>query len=158
MLRALKQQAKPKQLIWFRGHSRRDWKLVPGLARVPKNLKAENALIKQAQENVARMAKIFTTKDSLLRQVGIVNLYYHLFRLAHDEGWTHAITRKRLADFDKLREGNRRKAELNVGDADCDLLEFDRYAQSPNDGYAIKFRLAILLRTVFKKKISMENL
>ncbi len=51
MLRALKQQAKPKQLIWFRGHSRRDWKLVPGLARLPKNLKAENALIKRFMQN-----------------------------------------------------------------------------------------------------------
>ena len=31
-------------------------------------------------------------------------------------------------------------------------------AQSPNDGYAIKFRLKILLRDVFKKKISIDDL
>ncbi len=116
------------------------------------------AFLKKAQENVGRMAKVFTPKDPLLRQVGIVNLYYHLFRLAHDGGWGQKITRKRLADFDKVREANRRKAELNVGDADYDLLEFDRYAQSPNDGYAIKFRLAILLRNVFKKKVSADDL
>ena len=116
------------------------------------------AFLKKAQENVGRMAKVSTPKDPLLRQVGIVNLYYHLFRLAHDGGWGQKITRKRLADFDKVREANRRKAELNVGDADYDLLEFDRYAQSPNDGYAIKFRLVILLRNVFKKKVSADDL
>lgn len=51
MLRALKVQAKPRQLIWFRGHSLRDWKLVPGLARVAGHLKAENALIKRFMQN-----------------------------------------------------------------------------------------------------------
>jgi hypothetical protein len=51
MLSALKQQAKPKQHIWFRGQARKSWPLVPGLARVPKNLKAENALIKRFMQN-----------------------------------------------------------------------------------------------------------
>ena len=51
MLTALKAQAKPKQLIWFRGQSRKKWKLVPGLARVPSRLKAENALIKRFMQN-----------------------------------------------------------------------------------------------------------
>ena len=51
MLQALKQQAKPKQLIWFRGQSRKEWKLVPGLARVTKHLKAEGALIKRFMQN-----------------------------------------------------------------------------------------------------------
>lgn len=51
MLQALKQQAKPKQLIWFRGQSRKEWKLVPGLARVVGHLKAESALIKRFMQN-----------------------------------------------------------------------------------------------------------
>ncbi|MEK6283722.1 MAG: FRG domain-containing protein [Acidobacteriota bacterium] len=51
MLNALKQQVKPKQLIWFRGQARKSRALVPGLARVPKNLKAENALIKRFRQN-----------------------------------------------------------------------------------------------------------
>jgi hypothetical protein len=53
MLRALKQQAKPKQLIWFRGQSRRAWTLVPGLAREERHLKAESALIKRFMQNAA---------------------------------------------------------------------------------------------------------
>ena len=53
VLRALKQQAKPKQLTWFRGQSRKDWKLVPGLAREESHLKAESALIKRFMQNAA---------------------------------------------------------------------------------------------------------
>jgi len=50
-LGTLKRQAKPKQLIWFRGQSRKEWKLVPGLARVSTHLKAEGALIKRFMQN-----------------------------------------------------------------------------------------------------------
>ena len=63
-----------------------------------------------------------------------------------------------MADFDNKRENNRKKAEEDIAKANYDLLEFDRYAQSPNDGYAIKFRLKILFEDVFKKKISIDDL
>jgi Protein of unknown function DUF262 len=113
---------------------------------------------KKSQGNVERMASVFTQKDSLLRQVGMVILYYHLFRIAHDQGWAHEITRKRLADFDKLRENNRKKAEQDITKANYNLIEFDRYSQSPNDAYAIRFRLKILLQEVFKRDISTDDL
>lgn len=51
VLRALKQQAIAKQLIWFRGHGVRTWELVPSLARNSKHLKAENAVIKRFMQN-----------------------------------------------------------------------------------------------------------
>jgi hypothetical protein len=51
MLAALRQQVKPKQLVWFRGHGRKDWKLVPALARKPSHLKAEAALMKRFMQN-----------------------------------------------------------------------------------------------------------
>jgi Protein of unknown function DUF262 len=114
--------------------------------------------LKTAKENVGRMEKVFVQKDSLLRQVGMVILYYHLFRLANIQEWTEKITRKSLADFENLREINRKKAEIDVTKADYDLLEFSRYAQSPNDAYAIKFRLSILLKRAFGKNVSIENL
>jgi len=53
LLKALKKQAKPKQLIWFRGQSRKNWKLIPSLARNVSHLKAENALIKRFMQNAA---------------------------------------------------------------------------------------------------------
>ena len=114
--------------------------------------------LKRAQRNVRHMADVFTQKDPLLRQVGIVVVYYHLFRVAHEQGWQHRIARKRLADFEKRREANRELAEQGLTKADYDLIEFDRYAQSPNDGYAIRFRLRILLREVFKKDVSTDDL
>ncbi|SRR5579871_2722508 len=116
------------------------------------------SFLETAQENVRLMSKVFTHKDPLLRQVGIVTLYYHLFRIARNEGWGSAITRKKLGDFEMVREENRQKAETDIGGANYDLIEFDRYAQSPNDAYAIKFRLSVLLREVFNKKITIENL
>jgi hypothetical protein len=114
--------------------------------------------LKGAQENVARMATVFTQRDPLLRQVGIVTLYYHLFRIASEYGWEQKITRKRLADFEKVREENRAIAEQGLTKANYDLLEFDRYAQSPNDGVAIKFRLKILLGDVFDEEVSTDDL
>jgi len=96
--------------------------------------------LKPAQETVGHMASVFTNRDSLLRQVGMVTVYHHLFRLARDAGWVNQITRKKLLDFDKRREANRKLAEKDLASADYNLIEFDRYAQSPNDAGAIKFR------------------
>jgi hypothetical protein len=110
------------------------------------------------QQNVRQMADTFSHKDPLLRQVGIVVLYYHLFRIAGQEGWQGKIKRAPLADFEKKRDVNRKQAENDITKADYDLLEFDRYAQSPNDSYAIRFRLKILLQEVFKKNISIDDL
>jgi hypothetical protein len=116
------------------------------------------SFLKQAQENTARMAVVFTKNDLLLRQIGMVTLYYHLFRVAHNEGWGARITRKALADFNELRAANRIKAETDLGSADYDLLEFDRYTQAPNDGYAIRLRLQILLRKLVGKEVAVEDL
>jgi hypothetical protein len=51
MLQALKSQTKPKKLTWFRGHSRKDWRLVPSLARDARHLGAESALLKRFMQN-----------------------------------------------------------------------------------------------------------
>ena len=117
------------------------------------------SFFKSTKETTDVMAQIFTKNDSLLRQVGMVILYYHLVRLAQVQVWEDKITRKRLLDFEKLREENRIKAEANEEKADYDLIEFDKYAQSPNDGYAIKFRLKVLLEKAFNKRdVRIEDL
>lgn len=53
MLGALKKQAKSKNPIWFRGQAESIWRLIPSLARQPKHLKAESALIKRFMQNAA---------------------------------------------------------------------------------------------------------
>lgn len=116
------------------------------------------AFLEPAQETVELMASVFTNKDALLRQVGMVTAYYHLFRFARDAGWDDQITRKKLLDFDKRREANRELAEKDLASADYDLIEFDRYAQSPNDAGALKFRLRVMLERVFNKKVQTDAL
>ena len=114
--------------------------------------------LSRAQETAAEMAGVFVNKDVLLRQAGMVALYDHLFRLAINEGWSSDISRKRLLDFEKLRKANREKAEKNLAEADYDLIEFDRLAQSPNDAAAIKFRLRVMLNKIFGKKVKTDEL
>ena len=114
--------------------------------------------LKPAEKTVGEMASVFTNKDTLLRQVGMVTVYYHLFRLARSGGWLNQITRKRLLEFDKRREANREVAEKDLTKADYDLIEFDRYAQSPNDAGAVKFRLRVMLERVFNKKVQTDDL
>jgi hypothetical protein len=102
-----------------------------------------------AKKVLDEMGRCFTKPDPLLRSVGMVSLYYHLFRLATRDGWCDKVSRTRLKKFDVERELNRTVAAGELGDADYDLLEFDRYTQSPNDGYAMTIRLRILLDHVF---------
>jgi hypothetical protein len=111
-----------------------------------------------ARETVGYMADVFAHKDVLLRQVGMVTVYYHLFRIARTEGWVGKITRSKLLEFEVQREANREKAEENLASADYDLIEFDRYAQSPNDAGAVKFRLRVMLDRVFNKKVRTDDL
>lgn len=114
--------------------------------------------VRRAQKNVSQMAKIFTSGDYLLRQVGMVILYYHLFRLADDMGLSVKTPRKKFVEFDKAREENRSMAEKDIEKADYDMLEFDRLAQSPNDGYALKLRLRVMLEKVFNHKVKSDDL
>lgn len=118
----------------------------------------ELSFAKQAYDNVRHMASVFTDKDALLRQVGMVMLYYHLFRVASKQKWLSEISRKKLLDFEKRRADNRQMMEIgNTKNIDFDLIEFDRYAQSPNDGGAIKFRLRVMLEQVFNRDQSNQD-
>jgi Protein of unknown function DUF262 len=110
------------------------------------------SFLKSCQLTVAQMRRVFTNKDSLLRQVGMVSLFYLLFQKAHREGWLSEITRKRIVDFERHRLQNRKIAEESIAGADYELLEFDRLSQSPNDAFALEFRLRVLLKRAFKKE------
>jgi hypothetical protein len=103
------------------------------------------------------MSDVFTDRDKLLRQSGSVILYFHLFRLAHAQGWTPEIQRHILDLFEQERAKNR--SLIASGESgDSSLIEFDRYAQSSNDIYAVRIRLSTLLKAVFKRNIHIENL
>lgn len=116
------------------------------------------AFFRAAQDRLRQMVNVFVENDQLLRQVGMVMLYYHLFRVADENRWRSEITRRKLLDFDSKRAANRALMEKGASNVDLDLIEFDRYAQSPNDGGAIRYRLRLLIKLVFNKKISEDDL
>lgn len=132
-------------------------RFVQEFAKQPKKTKRPT-FFRKAKSTLARMSKVFTKDDVLLRQVGMVTVYHHLFRLAHEQGWGSQITRRRLLDFEKLREHNRIKAEKDLPQADYMLIEFEKYAQSPNDSYAIKIRLKVMLEKAFNRQIDTDSL
>lgn len=90
------------------------------------------------------MADLFTDKDALLRSVGMISLYYLLFEAAYKTDQLDLMVRSELVDFEDARLENRKEAEENISEASYRLLEFDRYAQSPNDGIALRYRLAVI--------------
>lgn len=98
------------------------------------------------------MESVFVKNDSLLRQVGMVTVYYYLFRSIRVKSVTNT-SRKMLDQFEIARRQNRERVELEGEGADgidTDLLEFDKHSQTPNDAYAIRIRLRILLRYLKK--------
>lgn len=90
------------------------------------------------------MDSVFEDGDPLLRQVGMVIIYYYLFQRASEKGLIADVTREKLAAFDRDRAENRARAADDIALADYDLLEFNRYTQWPNDAVAMKFRLAVM--------------
>ena len=109
-------------------------------------------ILKDARSVTSAMENVFDKADPLLRQIGMVIIYFHAFRLAIRDGWIGEIKRNDLVKFNDVRSENRRIAEEDLTEADYDLLEFDRYAQSPNDAYAVKFRLKVFLREAFRRE------
>jgi hypothetical protein len=76
----------------------------------------------------------------------MVTLYYLLalnYKPRFDSG---ERSRADLEAFNERRKENRVVAEGDVAHADYSLLEFDRYAQSPNDAVALNYRFEVIER------------
>jgi hypothetical protein len=114
-----------------------------------KSKKAADKLRSEVVAVLAQMRKIFVKNDSLLRSVGMVVLYYYVIKMSIAEGWSAKVSRQTLLAFEEQRKQNRRIAETDIGEANYDLLEFDRYVQTPNDSYATRIRLEIFLWHMF---------
>ena len=107
-----------------------------------------DALRQATEDTLLPMTKVFAHSDALLRQVGMITLYYHLYRLIA-KGKVDNITRDMLSVFERERARNRRRAEKTSetdSKVERQLLEFDSHSQTPNDAYALRFRLDILLQ------------
>ncbi len=120
-----------------------------------KDFKKQN-LKKRAKELETRcrsvldeMCRVFTKKDLLLKNVGLIVVYYLLFAEALDRGFAGAIERIRFADFEKDRKENRRRAEEDEEPIDYRLLRFDEMANTPNDRFAIEYKLRAFGKYVY---------
>lgn len=91
------------------------------------------------------LSEVFEPNDKLLSQVGMASVYYLTFRRALEDGWADELDRRRLADFEQELRRHRSLAAEDDPRASYDFLEFVRFAQSPNDAVALRFRRDILL-------------
>lgn len=111
-----------------------------------------------AREVCEVMSSVFLPQDRLLKNVANITVYFHLFRIARQEGWISEVTRDRLEDFEQARRENRETASRDFQEAQYDFIEYDKYNQYPNDGFAIKIRLRILLHHAFKRDVDVASL
>ena len=119
---------------------------VRGFSRRYRNKRQRGRAVSEAEELerkvrkvLGSMARVFRANDPLLRRVGMITLYYYLFRFAQD-----TIKRQSLLAFEEELTRNREVWNTEPSKANLDLVEFDEHRQSVNDGYALRTRLRIL--------------
>lgn len=121
-----------------------------------KNAENIDAHIAEIKTILDAMSDLFIDSDPLLRQVGMTLLYFHLFRRAFKLEFLEIINRESLAKFDLLRRENKKAAENDISESNYDLLEFDRYTQSPNDAFAMRFRAWVLDQNIFEGRLGFD--
>jgi hypothetical protein len=108
-------------------------------------------LTKSVETHIERMSRIFVNDDRLLESIGMTLLVFHFFRFLHMTNRVSQVRREFFEDFEVARQQNRQIAEVAIGKANYDLLEFDKYVQTPNDAYATRLRLSILIKFMREK-------
>jgi hypothetical protein len=98
------------------------------------------------RENLDFMATLFNASDYLLDTVGMLPVYYSIVMIARTGEWLEELDRSALVEFNVLRNENRFAASSDESSADANLVEFERFAQSPNDAIALRFRRDVLLK------------
>lgn len=103
------------------------------------------------------MVKIFTDGDNLLKSVGMISLYFLLFRRAIAKGKADLVARIQFDNFETTRQENRRLAEDEDVETNLQLLEFDRFSQSPNDAIALRYRLAVVDQELYEGAMGFSD-
>lgn len=97
----------------------------------------------KATRAIDSMAAIFIDSDPLLTGVGMVTVYY-LLALKCTVSGRGFPQRAQLIKFDEDRQVNLAQDEVDLSKSDVVFLQFSQYNQSPNDGAALDYRLAVL--------------
>jgi hypothetical protein len=104
-----------------------------------------NQLSSRVAKHLDRMSGLFVDDDPLLASIGMTIVLFHFFRLADKLKCVPKIRREHFQLFNDARAENRIRAEKDLSSASYDLLEFEKYVQSPNDAYATRLRLSIMV-------------
>jgi len=110
-----------------------------------------------AKKTVSEMEQVFENGDQLLKSIGMITIYYALFMRAQERNLLGLLSREKFVEFELERLANRARAQDDIADADYLLLEFDRFTQSPNDGFANRFRLAVMDAQLFDEKLGFAS-
>lgn len=108
------------------------------------NLEAEK-LRAEVESHLDNICDVFIDNDPLLRSIGMTLVIFHYFRLLAKNNGIKRIRREHFRLFEIAREANRLQAQEDITEANYNLLEFDKYVQTPNDSFATKIRLGILV-------------
>lgn len=102
-------------------------------------------LEKTTTDGLERMWSFFGSESPLLRSVGRVILYFHIFRICTNAGIQLPITVPMLESFNANVTLARRKSQRMSGgsgeslsDLESGLVQFDQEKQSSNDGGALE--------------------
>lgn len=98
------------------------------------------------------MTKTFVDKDPLLMAQATVPVYMLAYRDLLSRNLHEKFSRTNLLRFNEDRNSNRVLAELEISQADFELLEYDRLSQQgTNDASSIRERLRILSQWLAKR-------
>jgi hypothetical protein len=116
-----------------------------------KEFKAQN-LVNEAEQLesevkaiLERMSKVFIDRDSLLKTQAMCVVLFLVFLRNELGHGARQINRKKLVQFEKDREENRKVAQDDLASAKYELLEFDKMSlQGSNDAASVRTRLETL--------------
>jgi len=109
--------------------------------KTEENLRSE---VEAAEAILDILCNLFEDKDYLLKAVGMVTLYYIFFSELESKTVNFTADRQSFVQFENTRAENKSIAAEDIAQAKYVLMEFDRYAQSPNDAVALRFRISVL--------------
>jgi hypothetical protein len=105
----------------------------------------------KSNELLNLMDGIFIDSDPLLKSVGMIGLYFHLYRIARNCAWSKLPDRNLLLAFKESIETNKTIAAEDLARADYRLIQFDKLNQSPNDAMANLYRVVTLINFIYPR-------
>ena len=96
-------------------------------------------------EILNRLIPIFKDEDPLLSAQGVIPIYYLVMRNLVEKNIERKFTHKCLQNFLDKVAANKKAAQINIANADYDLLNYDKMTiQGTNDASSIKERTRML--------------